>query len=83
MVLSLSWLLQPPIRLAINPVTTTEVMVTVENPAMIIFGKIWPSIAATSSGVSPAPRAASWDRIIVPGKPYSEVNPMAIDIGIV
>ena len=27
------------------------------------------SAAATSSGVSPAPLAASWDRIIVPGKP--------------
>ncbi len=51
------------------PVTITEVMVTVEKPATIIFGRIAPSIAATYSGVSPAPFAASWDRIIVPGKP--------------
>ena len=50
-------------------VTITEVMVTVENPATIIFGRISCSMAATSSGDSPAPQAASCDRIIVPGKP--------------
>ena len=38
------------------PVTITEVMVTVEKPATIIFGRIAPSMAATSSGVSPAPK---------------------------
>lgn len=50
-------------------VTMTEVMVTVENPATIILGRISCSMAATSSGDSPAPRAASWERIMVPGKP--------------
>jgi len=34
-------------------VTMTEVMVTVENPATIILGRISCSMAATSSGVSP------------------------------
>lgn len=50
-------------------VMMTEVMVTVENPATIIFGRIEFSMAATYSGLSPAPLAASCDRIIVPGKP--------------
>ena len=62
-------------------VTITEVIVTVENPATIIFGRIAFSMAATSSADSPAPLAASWDRIIVPGNPYREVSPIAIDIG--
>lgn len=35
-------------------VTTTDVMVTVENPATIIFGSTYTSIASRSSGVSPA-----------------------------
>lgn len=58
-----------PIRPAMMLVTMTEVIVTVEKPATIIFGRISCSMAATSSGLSPAPLAASWDRIIVPGKP--------------
>ena len=33
----------------------TEVIVTVAKPAMIIFGRMAPSMAATSSGDSPAP----------------------------
>ena len=60
---------QLPIRPARMLVTTTDVIVTVENPATIIFGRIDPSMAATSSGLSPAPLAASCERIIVPGKP--------------
>ena len=58
-----------PMPAAMMLVTTTDVIVTVEKPAMIILGRMFPSIAATSSGVSPAPLAASWLRIMVPGNP--------------
>jgi hypothetical protein len=69
-----------PMRPAMMLVTTTEVIVTVANPAMIILGRISCSMAATSSGVSPAPLAASCEDHR-PREAEQAVSPMEIDIG--
>ena len=51
----------------------------VEKPAVTIIGRIFCSITAISSSVSPTAAAASFVKTIVPGKPNKAVNPTAMD----
>ena len=69
----------PSINPTINPPVMTEVIVIVENPAVTMIGRIFCSITAISSSVSPTAAAASLVKTIVPGNPNKVVIPTAID----